>query len=297
MADPSVLYKSGDHASRPAADSGCVLYSCSTHSKVYKSSGGSGASWADFIDIATAAGAAAHIADASDAHDASAISFDPTGLVNVSGTDVQTAIEELDAAAGGGGGGGSALELLVDEDMSSIANFTNRNGTWTVSGGITQQTDSSGGTKFLQYTSHLPLASHMFYEVDVRVPSAGQAGGANESCGLLLTSLATAGGTGGAPIVGLRADSNTAHRIYWEGNASYLRGAITQAWVRDTWYTLRVETADDRQSIWLDGTLIGTMRVGSPDYGSDGGFLGLATQWSLKADFRNFKVWKVADPW
>ena len=41
----------------------------------------------------------AHIADTSDAHDASAISFDPTGLSTVTGTDVQTAIEELDTAS------------------------------------------------------------------------------------------------------------------------------------------------------------------------------------------------------
>lgn len=49
------------------------------------------------------AAAVAHIADTTDAHDASAVSFDPTGLANVTGTEVQTAIEELDAAVSGGG--------------------------------------------------------------------------------------------------------------------------------------------------------------------------------------------------
>lgn len=52
----------------------------------------------------------AHVNDAVDAHDAAAVSVDPTGLTHVTGTDVQTAIEELDAAAGGGGSGGHTVK-------------------------------------------------------------------------------------------------------------------------------------------------------------------------------------------
>lgn len=52
----------------------------------------------------TADGAAsaisAHIADTTDAHDASAISFDPTGLPNLTGTDVQAALESVDTRFG-----------------------------------------------------------------------------------------------------------------------------------------------------------------------------------------------------
>lgn len=51
---------------------------------------------------------ATHTGDTTDAHDASAVSFDPTGLAIVAGTEVQTAIEELDAAVDGLGAGGGA---------------------------------------------------------------------------------------------------------------------------------------------------------------------------------------------
>lgn len=53
--------------------------------------------------------AAAHIADTTDAHDASAISFDATGLDNTSATEVQTALEDFDAAITAATGGAAAF--------------------------------------------------------------------------------------------------------------------------------------------------------------------------------------------
>lgn len=55
MAGPSVLYQTGDHASRPAVDAGCVLYSCTDHSKVYVSDA---SAWSDFVTIPTGASVA-----------------------------------------------------------------------------------------------------------------------------------------------------------------------------------------------------------------------------------------------
>lgn len=55
MAGPLTLYQTGVHGSRPAASSGCVLYSCTTHSLIYKSDG---ASWTTFITIPTGSGVA-----------------------------------------------------------------------------------------------------------------------------------------------------------------------------------------------------------------------------------------------
>lgn len=45
MAGPTTLFQTGNHASRPAATAGCVLYSCTTHSIVYRSDGSSWTSW------------------------------------------------------------------------------------------------------------------------------------------------------------------------------------------------------------------------------------------------------------
>lgn len=63
---------------------------------------------------------AAHIADATDSHDASAISFDPSGLSEVTATEVQTAIEELDAAVGAGG----ATNLQSARYVRSAGDYT-----------------------------------------------------------------------------------------------------------------------------------------------------------------------------
>lgn len=55
MAGPATLYQVGDHASRPANGSGCVLYYCTTHSKAYIDDG---SSWSDWFTV-PAAGAVA----------------------------------------------------------------------------------------------------------------------------------------------------------------------------------------------------------------------------------------------
>lgn len=61
-------------------------------------------------------GLADHLADALAAHAASAVSFDPTGLTNIAGTDVQTAFEEVDAALESG----SSDTLFVDASRFEI---------------------------------------------------------------------------------------------------------------------------------------------------------------------------------
>lgn len=53
MAGPTVLFQTGIHSARPAANSGCVLYSCTTHGLVYRSDG---AAWTTWLTL-TAAGA------------------------------------------------------------------------------------------------------------------------------------------------------------------------------------------------------------------------------------------------
>lgn len=99
------MFLTGDHASRPAANAvgKGSIYSCTTHSLIYQSDGSSWTTWATLGETGTAT----HIADTTDAHDASAVSFDATGLDNTTATEVQTALEEFDAAitsASGGGG-------------------------------------------------------------------------------------------------------------------------------------------------------------------------------------------------
>lgn len=80
-----------------------------------------GTEYGPFGDASTAA---THIADTTDAHDASAVSFDATGLGNTTATEVQTALEEFDAAITSAGGGGGAVELITDTTLGiATANF------------------------------------------------------------------------------------------------------------------------------------------------------------------------------
>lgn len=64
---------------------------------------------------------AGHIADTTDAHDASAVSFDPTGLGNTSATELQTAMEDFDAAITAAGGV-SAVQTALTAGPITIVN-------------------------------------------------------------------------------------------------------------------------------------------------------------------------------
>lgn len=61
MAGPTIAFQTGNHASRPAATAGCVLYFCTDHNKVYRSDG---AAWADLFTFAASGGILATIVDA-----------------------------------------------------------------------------------------------------------------------------------------------------------------------------------------------------------------------------------------
>ena len=85
MAGVTTAFQTGVHGSRPAASSGCVLYSCTTHGLVYRSDG---SSWATWLTLGTSGAASVPITDAGG---------------YFTGTDVEAALQELGAAGGGGG--------------------------------------------------------------------------------------------------------------------------------------------------------------------------------------------------
>lgn len=49
MPGVTTAYQSGNHAGRPAANSGCILYSCSDHNLVYRSDGSAWTTWATLV--------------------------------------------------------------------------------------------------------------------------------------------------------------------------------------------------------------------------------------------------------
>lgn len=52
MPGVTTAYQSGNHAGRPAASSGCILYACSDHNLIYRSDGSAWATWANFTPTA-----------------------------------------------------------------------------------------------------------------------------------------------------------------------------------------------------------------------------------------------------
>lgn len=53
MAGPTTLFQTGVHGSRPAANAGCVLYSCTTHSLIYRSDGSTWTTYATLGSVST----------------------------------------------------------------------------------------------------------------------------------------------------------------------------------------------------------------------------------------------------
>src|ERR1043165_8747819 len=45
MPGVTTAYQNGIHSARPAANSGCILYACSTHSLIYRSDGSTWTTW------------------------------------------------------------------------------------------------------------------------------------------------------------------------------------------------------------------------------------------------------------
>lgn len=50
MAGVTTSYQTGNHAGRPAAGAGCILYSCTDHDKVYRSDG---TTWTDWLVVSS----------------------------------------------------------------------------------------------------------------------------------------------------------------------------------------------------------------------------------------------------
>lgn len=86
MPGVTTAYQNGIHSARPAANAGCILYACSTHSLIYRSDG---SSWATWMTIGTSTTSVA-----------TDPIFDAAGDIPV-GTGADTAAKLAIGAAGG----------------------------------------------------------------------------------------------------------------------------------------------------------------------------------------------------
>lgn len=255
MPGVTTAYQTGNHAGRPAASSGCILYSCTEHGLVYRSDGTTWITWLTLGGGTPDAHAASHESGGSD-------EIDATGLT--------------------GAGGSSAWAQIVDEDGSSFANYTSIAGTWASAGGVIQQTDGSGGNKFARLTAKLPTPI-MVVQAETRWPSAGQTAGDNYS-GLILGSNTAFSNNPLAVYMKQAAVSQLFIDRLGVGNV--LTATVTLA--EDIWYTLQCVVASFSVAVYLDGVLINVAHTGQAS--QESAYVGYIVA-NAKVDFRNTEIW------
>jgi hypothetical protein len=138
---PSLLFAEGAAPSTPAT--GLVKAYAKSDGLLY---------WKD--DAGTEYAVASGVPDAVD------VTFDPTGLVNVTGTEVQTAIEELDAAVSGGGISPTIVDAKGDIIAATAADTVARLAAGTNGTALVAASGETTGLKWGIPNAHYVIAYH-----------------------------------------------------------------------------------------------------------------------------------------
>lgn len=113
MPGVTTAYQTGIHGSRPANGAGCIMYSCTTHGKVYRDDG---TTWIDFI-VLPSAGMTNPMTTSGDTIYGGASGV-PTRLAKGSDGQVLTLASGLPSWAAGGGGSLTYFDALLAADVS-----------------------------------------------------------------------------------------------------------------------------------------------------------------------------------
>lgn len=177
MAGPTTLFQTGAHGSRPAAGSGCVLYFCTTHPKVYISNA---SAWADLYDFSTVAPTDAELAAiAALVSAADRIPyFTGSGAAGLLTRDVDgTLAANSDTALATQ----KAVKTYVDAAVTGLLDFK---GSTNASGNPNYPVASKGDSYVVSVAGKVGGASGKAVDVgDVYVASADNAGGTEASVG------------------------------------------------------------------------------------------------------------------
>lgn len=181
-------------------------------------------------------------------------------------------------------------QLVIDEDGSSLANWTNISGTWTSEAGpYFKQADTSATYRGMYYTTPLDLANGpIIMQADVRFPTSGtsdrRAGLAPVATGLL---------TGVSVAWGALGDTD----VSWISRGDQSNNSVSTTVADDTWYTLRVIVNGDVISVYKDGVFLRANRV-SPTGALGEEIAHFAQLWEYKGEihYRNIKLWRLQGP-
>lgn len=278
LADHDHSGNAGDGGTFDAAN---LTAGASTDGQVLTSDGAGNTAWED--------PPAGGVVDASDVTYTPAVAADWDGDADPGNADdafdqLAERVDDLEAA----GGGGINWELVVDEDGSSIANWTSVSGTWATDGSVIKQTNNAGASR-LKYNNKV-IQVPMIMEVEVMFPSAGQSTSANMAGGML---SGWDGAGSGSNCGRLHMNNKTADFIQIERDSVTAVNSLAGVWgILDTWYTLMIISG-----IFLTIYLDGTIKVTGGNMGGlyNANYIGLFVQ-DATVHFRNFKVWNLTIP-
>lgn len=197
-------------------------------------------------------------------------------------------------SGGGGSDSGGGWVQNIDEDGSSLSNFTMLAGTWSVSGSEIELNDNSGSDVEITHNTSVAQA-HQVLQVTLNIPSSGQFNSSNQFAGLAF--LCDGASVGNSMAIGFFMNNNTPSGGAIDINHVGTSNLTTQShpFSLDTDYTLRAEISGNFVNLFVDGVLVLGYQIASPLNVNTSIKVGLYGH-AIKAFFKNFKQWTLALP-
>jgi hypothetical protein len=204
----------------------------------------------------------------------------------------------IDPGSGGGGGGGigSIWSRFLDEDGSSLAEWTQVSGSWSVVSDAFHVDTTSGSIARLKFnTAFDPVNSIFVFAADVKVSSAGI--GSDAPAGLLFDWSGSGGGSYAVQLFKAGGGAGTKQiRTEYDQSAANL-GAFTPSptWALDAYSRLLILVHGSVATIFLDGVNVGQTQFTANQGWTAPRFVGLVAN-NAVVDFQNITLDYLALP-
>ncbi len=282
MRSTDFILPAGVHGTRPAAGAGVgygVLFSCTTHKKIYRHEA---AGWVDWLDLST-------------------ITTTFAGLTDVDYTTPPTngQVPVFDTTSGKwkfgtASGGGSAWSALVNNPLTAMTGFTGLSGTWTAASGQIAQTGTGASYSRAKYDTPTVRALGAV-QCEVRYDSAGS--GATRGVGLVVGFDGTDNAIANLNMYLITADTGATWKVRVEANGVGNLGDFTVAYTAGNYATLAAVHTTEGIEIYYNGTYIALVRdtAASPPRVALSSYIGFVT-FGAAGTFRNLKTWGISHP-
>jgi hypothetical protein len=182
--------------------------------------------------------------------------------------------------------------LVVDNPLSSLTGWTSvGGGTWTIVGGVLNQSSTTAAVRRFQYDTALPATAQVVeFDVKINTSTSTASGRAGVSFG----------GRSSVPLVSLLTNTSTtlvSHvDLEYDSTTNVGQKALGSTIATGTWITFRAHLAGERVTVWVNGTLVESgIFIGTPGASSNtASFSGLPISlytYATDSSFRNLRVW------